>query len=326
MSDPKRSPSAPDRPSLSQVQPRVMIGIGLKVASVFVMVAMSSMIKAAEGVPVGQIVFFRSFFALVPMVAFLAWQGQLRDGLKTSRPGSHVLRGLIGVSGMWLIFFALTRLPLPEAITIHYATPLFIVVFSALFMGEQIRLFRWSAVIVGLIGVIIVMWPRLTVFSGDLSEMGPETVGALAAFTACITAAVAMLMVRRLVFTERSATIVIYFSLVSTATGLISIPFGWVPLSAGEATLLISAGIAGGVGQILMTESYRHADMSTIAPFEYSSMILAVAIGYLVFSEVPTPQMLIGGTIVVGAGIFIIYRESRLGIDHSSARRTTSPH
>lgn len=303
----------------------VMVGIGLKIASVFVFVAMSAIIKGAEGVPVGQLIFFRSAFALVPVFVLLGLRGELIAGFKTSRLGAHIFRGIIGTSGMLMIFFALTRLPLPEATTINYATPLFIVIFSAVFLREKIRMFRWTAVVVGLVGVIIIMWPRLTFLSGDGAGWGPQAEGALAAFAACMVSATAMLTVRNLVKTERSSTIVIYFSLVSTVIGLASIPLGWVPLSFEEALILAMSGIAGGVAQILLTESYRHADITTVAPFEYSSMILAIVVGFLVFGEIPTAEMLIGGTIVTAAGIFIIYREHRLGFDRTKARKVSSP-
>ena len=303
-----------------------MLGIVLKIVSVMVFIAMSAIIKGAEGVPIGQIVFFRSFFALFPIFLLLGFQGELISGFKTNRFMSHVLRGILGTAGMFLVFFGLTRLPLPEATTINYATPLFIVVFSAVFLREKIRLFRWSAVVVGLVGVIIIMWPSLTIFSGDLSNLGPQTEGAIAAFAASMTSAAAMLTVRSLVRTESSATIVIYFSLVSSVLGLISIPlFGWVSLSLEQTLLLVSAGIAGGVGQILLTESYRHAEITTIAPFEYSSMLLSIVIGFAVFSEIPTIEMLIGGTIVTAAGIFIIYREHRLGLERQDVRKVSSP-
>src|SRR5690606_33847816 len=212
-----------------------------------------------------------------------------------------------------------------EATTINYATPLFVVIFSAVFLREKIRLFRWSAVVVGLMGVVIIMWPRLTFLSGDMSTLGPQAEGALAAFVACMVSATAMLTVRDLVRTEGSATIVIYFSLVCTVIGLATLPFGWVALSLEEALILALAGIAGGVGQILLTESYRHAELTTIAPFEYSSMLLSIVIGFVVFSEIPTIEMLVGGTIVTAAGIFIIYREHRLGLDRAKVRKVSSP-
>jgi drug/metabolite transporter (DMT)-like permease len=303
----------------------VMLGIGLKIASVFVFVAMSSLLKAAEGVPPGELVFFRSFFALVPILIFLAFRRELIEGFKTKRPWGHVWRGVIGVTGMSLMFFGLTRLPLPEAITINYATPLFIVVFSAIFVGETIRLYRWSAVLVGLVGVLIVMWPRLTFFVGGANGNLEQTWGAVAAFCSCITAAAAMIMVRNLVQTERSATIVIYFSITCSVLALLTIPFGWVWPTPQQWVLLVSAGIAGGIGQILLTECYRHADMSIIAPFEYSSMILSIIVGFFVFGDVPTAQMLVGGSIVVGAGIFIILRERRLGLERARAKEVSAP-
>lgn len=303
-----------------------MLGITLKVLSVVVFVAMSAIIKGAEGVPIGQLVFYRSLFALVPIFILLGFRGELMEGFKTKRLSGHVLRGILGTTGMFLIFFGLARLPLPEVTTINYATPLFIVIFSAVFLREKIRLFRWSAVVVGLIGVIIIMWPRLTVFSGDFSNLGPQTIGAISVFVACMTSAAAMLTVRNLVRTESSATIVIYFSLVSTAMGMLASLFlGWASLSLQQVLWLIGAGIAGGIGQILLTESYRHAEITTVAPFEYSSMILAIIIGFVIFSEIPTIEMLVGGTIVTAAGIFIIYREHRLGLKREHARKVSSP-
>lgn len=303
-----------------------MLGIALKIISVVFFVGMSAIIKGAEGVPLGQLVFFRSFFALIPILILLGFQGELIDGFKTSRPFAHVARGLLGVAGMFLIFFALTRLPLPEATTIHYATPLFIVIFSAVFLRERIRFFRWCAVVVGLAGVVIIMWPRLSIFTGDFGNIGPQTEGAIAAFAGCMTSAAAMLTVRNLVRTESSATIVIYFSLVCAAAGLLISPvLGWAPLTLEMTLILVGSGVLGGIGQILVTESYRHAEITTVAPFEYSSMILSIIIGFLIFSDIPTIEMLVGGCIVTAAGIFIIYREHQLGLDRKRAKKVSSP-
>jgi drug/metabolite transporter (DMT)-like permease len=302
-----------------------LTGIGYKVASVCFFVAMATLLKASPGVPTGQLVFFRSFFAILPVVVYLAWRRELLVGLKTERPMSHIWRGLIGTGGMGFGFFALTQLPLPEATAIQYATPLLIVVFSAVFLGETVRLYRWSAVLVGLVGVLIIIWPRLTVFSGGLENAPGATLGAISALVSCCFAATAMILVRRLVFTERSATIVLYFSVSSSLYGLLTIPFGWVAPSFEQWFFLIGAGVAGGIGQILLTESYRHADMSVVAPFEYTSLILTFAIGYLVFADVPTVQMAVGGVIVVGAGIFIVWREHRLGLDRKKASEASTP-
>ncbi len=302
-----------------------MTGIAFKLGSVCVFLGMSSLLKASEGVATGQLVFFRSFFAIVPILIYLMVRGELGVGLKTSRPLSHLWRGLVGTGGMATGFFALTQLPLAEAITINYATPLIIVIFSALFFHEQVRLYRWSAVLVGLGGVLIIIWPRLTVFSGGISDMSGATLGAISALVSCCFAATAMVLVRRLVQTERSATIVLYFSLTSATLGLLTLPFGWVMPTPGQLALLVGAGIFGGIGQILLTESYRHADMSVIAPFEYASLILSIIVGYFVFQDMPTPQMLIGGAIVVGSGLFIIYREHKLGLERRGAGEVSPP-
>ena len=130
--------------------------------------------------PVGQIVFFRSFFAILPILVFLAFRGDLRIALATNRPLNHILRGVVGVSSMGLGFFALTRLPLPEAITLNYAQPLLVVIFSALFLGETIRIYRWSAVFVGMIGVFIISWPNLTLLISPAGMSNQQAVGVAA--------------------------------------------------------------------------------------------------------------------------------------------------
>ncbi|MDB5505508.1 MAG: EamA family transporter [Devosia sp.] len=301
-----------------------MLGIGFKIASVLAFLIMSSLIKAVPGIPPGQLVFFRSAFAILPIVVFLAYSGELRSGFRTTRPLGHLWRGLIGVCGMSSAFFALTRLPLPEAISIGYGTPLLVVVFGAVFLKENVRLYRWLAVAIGLLGIGIIMWPRLSVFGvgGASSEL---TIGAIAALLSCVFGAFAMIQIRNLVRTERSATIVIYFSIACTIMALFSIPFGWVTPTPFQFAMLAGAGIIGGLGQISLTESYRHAEVSMVAPFDYSSLIFSIIIGYLFFADVPTPQMLIGAVIVVGAGLFIIFREHQLGVVRRKAAEVSPP-
>lgn len=306
-------------------QENVMLGIGLKVSSVAIFLAMATFLKAANGVPVGEMVFFRSFFAIFPILVFLIARRQLVVGMKTQRPFAHLLRGMVGVTAMSFIFLALTKLPLPEATALNYTTPLLIVVLGALILKETVRLYRWSAVLVGLAGVLVIIWPRLTLFSPGADFGGDLFIGAVAALIGATVAAVASLTVRNLVRTERSATIVLYFSITSSALALITLPFGWVWPNPLDLALLIGAGFAGGIAQILLTESYRNADMSIIAPFEYTSLVLSVIVGYFVFAEVPTLNTLAGGALVVAAGIFIILRERRLGLERAKARKVTTP-
>jgi len=299
--------------------------IAFKVLSVAVFVGMSSCIKAAGTLPTGQVVFFRSFFAMLPIVLFLALRGELRRAFHTARPSGHIARGLVGVTSMCLGFFALARLPLPESITLNYAQPLLVVVFSALFLHESIRVYRWTAVVVGLVGVLIISWPKLTLFAGASVMDTSEALGVIAALLAAALSAIALLLVRSLVHTEKTGSIVLWFSMTATVFSLFTLPLGWQALTAIQATFLVSAGICGGVAQLLMTEGYRHAEVSTVAPFEYTSMILAIAVGYLAFGDVPTIHMLVGGLIVVGAGLFIILRERQLGIERAAARKATLP-
>ncbi len=300
-------------------------GIALKVISVVIFVGMSSSVKYAGDLPAGQIVFFRSFFAVFPILAFLAYRKELRSAFRTARPLNHFARGLVGVCSMGLGFFALVRLPLPEAITLNYAQPLLVVMFSALFLGETVRAYRWTAVAVGLVGVIIVSWPKLTLFGSPGALGSREMLGVFAALAAAALSACAMLLVRSLVHTERTSTIVLWFSLTASLLSLITIPFGWERITAAQAALLISAGFCGGIAQIFMTEAYRHAEASTVAPFEYTSLLIGLVVGYLVFNDVPTIHMLVGGAILVGAGIFIIWRERQLGLQRALAKEVTPP-
>lgn len=302
-----------------------LTGIALKIASVSVFVAMMACIKAAGPLPPGQIVFFRSAFAIVPVFLFLAWRRELSGGFRTERPLGHVARGIVGVTAMALGFFGLTVLPLPDAITISYAQPLVLTVLSALFLGETIRAFRWSAVAAGMIGVVIISWPKLSLLTGQSAIGQTEALGVLAVLGSASLAAVAMILVRRLIDTETTASIVVWFSITATVASLITIPFGWQALATTQILLLIGSGICGGIAQLLMTQAYRYAPMSTVAPFEYTSMLLGIVAGYVLFSDIPTLQTLIGGAIVVAAGLFIIWREHRLGIKRKGARRVMTP-
>ncbi len=301
-----------------------LTGILLKVASVSVFVTMSTLIKAgADGMPAGQIVFFRSAFAMVPILVFLAVRGQLEGAWRTSSPLSHVRRGLVGVIAMACGFYGILHLPLPDAIAIGYAMPLLTVVFAALFLGETVRIFRWSAVAVGLGGVLIITWPRLSLFSEGFGS--GEALGAIAVLASAALGATAMILVRKLVLTEKTPTIVLYFSLTATVLSFVSLPFGWVVPDWQTLLMMALAGFCGGLGQILLTQSYRHAEVSTIAPFEYTSIVLGILIGYFIFGDVPTWTMLTGTAIVVGAGLFVILREHRLGLERKAQRKLVTP-
>ena len=296
-------------------------GILFKVLSVSIFMGMASLIKATSAdVPPGQAVFFRSFLALPVIFGWLAMRHELRDGWKTSNPLGHFWRGLIGTMGMALGFTGLGLLPLPEVTAIGYAAPLLVVIFAAMFLNEKVGVFRLSAVALGMVGVLIVLSPRLSVGA----DMGArETLGAVVVLMGAVFAALAHVFVRRLVATEGTAAIVFWFSITSSVLSLLTIPWGWVWPSWDIVLMLMCAGLLGGFGQIFMTASYRYADASLVAPFDYTSMILALTIGYFLFDEVPTKAMLIGASVVICAGVAIILRERHLGLERAQQRKVT---
>lgn len=300
-------------------------GIALKLGSVAVFMTMSSLIKAAsDAVPPGEAVFFRSVFAVPVILIWLIATRGLRAGLVTSNPLGHFWRGLVGTAAMGFGFAGLGLLPLPEVTAIGYAAPLLTVVFAAMFLGEQVRAFRIFAVALGMAGVLVVLSPRLTALSAGEIGSG-EALGAIVVLVGAVFAALAQVFVRRLVTEEKTTAIVFYFSINSALLSLVTLPFGWTWPDPASAAMLVAAGLFGGVGQVLLTSSYRNADASVVAPFDYASMLLALGVGYAVFGEVPTWTMLGGAALVVGAGILIIWRESRLGLERNRQRKAMTP-
>lgn len=291
-----------------------LTGIVLKILAALAFTVMSAGIKwLGSGYPVGEIVFFRSAFALVPLIAWLSWNGRLLRSVATSNLGGHIVRGLIGSCGMFAGFAALSYLPLTDAVAIGYAAPLITVVLAALFLRETVRVYRWSAVAAGFVGVLIMLSPHLEL--GSLANPSPgASIGAAFGLLGASCAAAATIQVRRLTATERTGAIVLYFSLLTTFFGLVTLAFGWTVPDSTDLAVLIGLGIMGGIGQILQTQSYRYADASLVAPFDYTTMIWAILLGWVLFGQLPGPAVIGGGTIVAAAGLFVIWREHRLGL------------
>ena len=264
-----------------------------------------------EVFPVGQVVFFRSFVAFVPVLIFYAWRREIWTAMNTSRPFGHVARGLIGVISMFFLFAALARLPIADVTAITFSTPLIIVALAGLLLGERVRGYRWSAVILGLVGVLVILAPHLSV--GEIAAMSASaTLGAVFAVLNAFFAAGAYIQIRRLTSSETTSSIVLYFSLISSLCGLITLPLGWVWPNTQQLGILLTMGFFGGIGQLFMTESYRYAQASLTAPFDYTSIIWAVILGYIAFGEVPGASVWAGSAIVIGAGLFVIWRERQL--------------
>jgi drug/metabolite transporter (DMT)-like permease len=277
-----------------------------------------------ETFPVGQVVFFRSFVGVLPVLVFYAWRRELWTALHTRRPMGHIARGLFGVAAMFCGFAALARLPIADVTAISFSTPLIIVALAGLLLGERVRIYRWSAVIIGLVGVLVMLGPHLSF--GKLSVMGTAaTLGAALAVLNAVLAAAAYVQIRRLTASETTSSIVLYFMLISSLAGLATLPLGWAWPDPSQLVGLVMMGVAGGIGQLFMTESYRYAPASLTAPFDYVSIIWAVLLGYFFFGEVPQASVWAGSTIVIAAGLFVIWRERQLSLERRREREVQSP-
>jgi drug/metabolite transporter (DMT)-like permease len=221
-------------------------------------------------------------------------------------------------------FVALTYLPLHDAIAIGYAAPLIVVVLAALVLKETVRVYRWSAVGIGFVGVLIMLSPYLDVGSRRGGFELAAAIGASVALFGAFCSAGATIQVRRLTETEKTGAIVLYFTLLTTSLGLLTLALGWRLPPPSDLALLCLIGILGGIGQILVTECYRYADTSIVAPFEYTTMIWALLIGWFLFGDLPTAAVLTGAAIVASAGLFVLLRERQLGLVRHKEVETSS--
>jgi len=291
----------------------------LKVASALLFAVMSVLVRyLGDRYPVGQVVFFRSAFAILPVVVIYAWRGELEAAVRTGQPLRHVGRGLTAVGAMFCNFSALARLPVVDATAISFVAPLMTVALSALILKERVRIYRWSAVIIGFSGVLVMLAPNLDVERSAANAAG--TVGALLALTGALFSAGSTIQTRALTVSETTSSIVFYFSLICAFFGLLTWPLGWTTPTWTELAALVVVGICGGLAHILLTESYRLAPASLVAPFDYTSMLWALVLGFAVFGEVPSVLVFIGAGIIAGAGLFVIWRERQLGLQRARAK------
>jgi drug/metabolite transporter (DMT)-like permease len=287
-------------------------GIFLKVASTFTFTCMIACLKAvANEVPAGQQVFFRSVFALLPIfVMVLIKGGRLRRVFATANFMSHLWRGGVGSLSMLTWFFAVARLDLPAAMALGFVSPLLVILLAGIILGETLTLVRIVAVLLGFMGILFILSPQLELIE-HLPLDTPQLTGAAAALLSAFFAASAMILVRRLIKHEPTTTIVVYFSVNASLIGLLTLPLGWVWPTWTELGLLVLSGLFGGVGQLLLTQSYRYADASTIAPFDYSQMVWVLIIAYVLFGEQPSVHVLLGAVVVIAAGLMVILDEHR---------------
>src|SRR5262249_21298177 len=246
-------------------------------------------------------------------VVIYALRHELATAAHTKRPLGHVGRGLTGVAGMFFNFAALARMPLAEVTAISFASPLVTVALAALLLQERVRVYRWSAVGIGFLGVIVMLAPHLDP-KQIASHTSAQALGGAFALAGAFTNAAAVIQTRRLTDTETTSSIVLYFSLVCAAAGLVTWPFGWTMPASWQLAALIALGLLGGTAHVVLPQSHRYAPASVIAPFDYAAIIFAFLLGYALFGEVPTGLVVTGAAIVMAAGLFVLWRERYLGL------------
>ena len=299
--------------------------IGFKLISALLFAALSALVRQLSDVtPVGQLVFFRSACAIPPVLIIYALRGELMEAVRTNRVFGQLGRGALSVGGMYTNFSALTRLPLADATAISFASPLITVALAAIILKEKVRVYRWSAVLVGFAGVIVMLIPHLDIsLYVAAGAMATATVGSIFALVSAFCNAGTVIQTRRLTQSETTSSIVFYFSLVTALAGLVTLPFAWHTPTGSELMMLVAMGVFGGIGHIFLTESYRYAAASVVAPFDYTSMLWALLLGYWLFGELPSALVYLGAGIVAGAGLFVIWRERQIGIQR--AREAEGP-
>ena len=278
------------------------IAYRLAAATGFAVMAAFIKLGVDAGIATVEIMFWRFAFGLPPLLAYIALRSDF-GAVRTSRFSAHLWRSCIGLLSMYLSFRGLALLPLAEATTISFAAPLFAIALSALVLGERVGPRRWSAVVVGFMGVLIVANPG----GGTLPLLGLAFAVGGAIGVAAVTIAI-----RRIGRTEAPETTVFWFTMLSLPVLALFLPAAATPHDAREWLILLVLGLAGGASQLFMTRSLGLARISIIAPFDYSQLVWAVLFGWLLWNSTPTAQTWIGAAVIASCGIYSAYRERQL--------------
>jgi drug/metabolite transporter (DMT)-like permease len=298
-------------PAIHSPQPaeRRLFALGLRAVAIFVFSAMVVCVKLAgeSGVHLAEIMFWRHAFALPVVLFWVIVNGGL-PSLKTNRILIHGRRAVFGTIGMVLNLGAVILLPLAEATTIGFAVPLFATVLAALILKETVGWQRWSAVLVGFVGILLVVRPGANAL---------PLFGSLVALGAAMTLAVISLQIRDLARTETASTISFWFAALSVLPLATLLPFFATPHDWKEWGLLIGIGVSGGIGQILLTASYRFAPVSVVVSMDYIGLIWATLWGWLIWDHLPPSSTWTGVPFIIGAALFIAWREHKLSVERT---------
>ncbi len=272
------------------------------IASVICFSIMDICVKWLDYYPVGQVLFLRFFIGFIP-IFFIIPKDRLLDFYKTSRPGLHAFRAICGALAIIALFYGLRELPLADVVSLTFGGPIFVTVASIFFLSEKVGIKRWSAVLIGFIGMLLIVQPAFIEINYYY----------IAPIIFCIFFACVAISVRSLSKTEPNYTIAFYFTLLCTVLGLITIIRGdWVLPNKIDLLIFIIMGLCGSIANLLLTQSYRLAEASLVTPIKYLSLIFAIVFGFMIWSEVPKILTLFGALLVVMSSLIIFTRESKL--------------
>jgi len=270
---------------------------------------MDLIVKWSDNYPLGQVIFFRGFFGLV-LYYFVIPKERLKDFYFTKRPMLHFSRCFFGLMALLSIFTALRNLPLATVVSISFAAPIFTTIFSIFFLSEKVGYFRWLAVFVGFVGIIIISEPGLS--SLNVYYIFPVIFVLGMSYVA--------ISIRQLSSTEPVWLISLYFSATITLAGLFTIPYGWLMPNLIDLILLSLIGIFGGVANLWLSQSYKFSEVSLVTPLKYLALVFAIIFGYFIWDEIPTIKTLVGATLVITSSVIIFRREILLKKQISTAR------
>ena len=270
---------------------------------------MDLIVKWSDNYPLGQVIFFRGFFGLV-FYYFIIPKKRIKDFYFTKRPLLHLSRCFFGLAALLSIFTALRNLPLATVVSITFAAPIFTTIFSIFFLSEKVGYFRWLAVIVGFVGILII------------SEPGFSSLNIYYIFPVIFVLGMSYVAVsiRKLSSTEPVWLISLFFSAAITIAGIFTIPFGWLMPSFIDLILLSMIGFFGGVANLWLSQSYKFSEVSLVTPLKYLALVFAIGFGYLIWQEIPSSKTLIGAALVITSSIIIFRREIILKKKPTAAR------
>ena len=262
---------------------------------------MDVLVKWSDAYPVGQVLFFRGFCGIIPIL-FLIPKDRFLDFYKTTRPVLHFKRCLSGLIALVAIFIALRNLPLATVVSITFAAPIFTTIFSIFLLKEKVGLYRWLAVLVGFVGIIVITEPGFS--SLNLYYIYP--------IIFCLGLSYVAIAIRKLSTTEPVWLISFFFSFSIAILGLLSLFQGWVMPNFLDLFLLSMVGILGGLANLWLSQSYKYSEVSLVTPLKYLALVFAIIFGYFIWSEVPTLKTLIGALLVILSSFIIFRREMTL--------------